>query len=304
MCVFFANSALTLLLGHFSKPESIAMDVDQAASVATCQSHFLATKLGASAKRFVTTAKAFGRAALDAVMPPRCVLCGADGVPSGFCLLCRTSLLQTWPPHAVACRFCGMPRPSEPSSLHDERCHACRQQTFGFDEVLVLGVYQDCVREAVVAAKLARHAALAKSLGALLAIDVQQRLDGKTAHYVTYVPSHFGRRLYRQGLGCPVILAQAIGQRLGIAAVPLVTLTRQTCKQSLLPDEERPANVRGAFALKKRYVGASPDLGGRHILLVDDVLTTGSTSSEIAHVLKNAGAASVTLAVIARAVRR
>jgi predicted amidophosphoribosyltransferase len=63
-----------------------------------------------------------------------------------------------------------------------------------------------------------------------------------------------------------------------------------------LPPKERRSNVRGAFECRA-------DLSGKRILLVDDVLTTGATANECARVLKLHGAASVTVAVVARALR-
>lgn len=122
---------------------------------------------------------------------------------------------------------------------------------------------------------------------------------------VTYVPTHFLRRIHRKGLSGAAAIAREVAQRLELPAVPMLRMTRAAKKQSMLLDAERPGNVRGAFAIKKRYARLRPEgLKGLNILLVDDVLTTGSTASEIARVLKDAGAGKVTLAVVARAVRR
>ena len=71
---------------------------------------------------------------------------------------------------------------------------------------------------------------------------------------------------------------------------------RDTRPQSELSAAERKRNVRGAFALKKPL-----DLSGKHLLLVDDIFTTGATVEECARVLKEAGASRVTVAVVARA---
>jgi competence protein ComFC len=256
----------------------------------------------------VVSAKPFlgiGRTMLDTVMPPCCVLCGESIRDPGFCPLCRAAITNSWPTNAVSCRFCGMPRPRESVPPHSEPCGQCKQQQQGFDEVIALGIYQDAIREAVVAAKLARHAPLAKAMGDLLAESIVVRLAGRVPDRVTFVPSHFLRRIKRQGVGGVVVMAAAVGKCLERAPDSLLRVTRLVRKQSMLADQDRPANVRGAFAVKKRYAcGASPVLRDQHILLVDDVLTTGSTSSEIAKVLKTAGAARVTLAVVARAVRR
>ncbi len=246
-----------------------------------------------------------GRTLLDAVMPPCCVLCGASQQESAFCQSCRSALLQSWPPGAIPCQFCGLPRPREAVPTHDEPCGQCKRKKLAFDEVIVLGIYREAIREAVVAAKLARHAPLAKALGELLADAIVSRCGDQRPARVTFVPTHFIRRIQRQGSGGVATMAAVIGERLQRPPESLLRVTRRVRKQSMLEDADRPENVRGAFAVKKSYaVGASPGLRDQHILLVDDVLTTGSTSSEIARVLKNAGAAQVTLAVVARAVRQ
>jgi predicted amidophosphoribosyltransferase len=244
-------------------------------------------------------------ATLDAVLPPSCVLCGAARETPGFCDQCEFSLLHSWPPNGMACRNCGLPRPREPVPAVDEPCSGCRGKTFGFDEVIALAIYQEAVREAVVAAKLARHAPLATALGDLLANRVQENLRGTQALRVTFVPSHITRRLQRAGIGGVATMASVVARRLGKKSEPLLRMTRRVKKQSMLADPERPANVRGAFAIRNRYaLQDTLGLQGQEVLLVDDVLTTGSTASEIAGVLKEAGAAKVTLAVVARAVRR
>ena len=245
------------------------------------------------------------RAMLDAVLPPSCVLCGAALAKSGFCSRCQHSLLHSWPPSSVACQCCGLPRPREPIPAPGEACSACRNKQFGFDEVIALAIYQEAVREAVIAAKLARHAPLATALGEQLANCLLEKFGDAPPQRVAFVPSHITRKLQRSGIGGVATMTEVIAKKLGKKSESLLRLTRGVKKQSMLADADRPANVRGAFAIKNRYaVGQRQNLQGQSILLVDDVLTSGSTASEIARVLKDAGAARVTLAVVARAVRR
>ncbi len=80
--------------------------------------------------------------------------------------------------------------------------------------------------------------------------------------------------------------------------------TRRIDKQAWLDDAQRLENVRDAFSLKNSYaLLRSPRIANRHILVVDDVLTTGATANEVARVLRDDGARRVSLAVVARAVR-
>ena len=92
-----------------------------------------------------------------------------------------------------------------------------------------------------------------------------------------------------------------VARRLDLAAEPeLLLRLRETAHQLALPLAERAGNVRGAFAVEPRR---RAELRGRHVAIVDDVMTTGSTAAEIAGVLKQAGAATVEVWVLARTPR-
>jgi predicted amidophosphoribosyltransferase len=171
--------------------------------------------------------------------------------------------------------------------------------------VTPLGVYQGAVREAVVATKRAAHGPLASSLGVRLGELIQRTDFAGQIDCVTFVPTHRWRRLIRGGPSGAQRMAISVGKVLNVPTIQWLTTTRWVAKQSLLPDEKRELNVRGAFRIKRSYAWQrSSILRDQHILLVDDVLTTGATAKESTSVLLQAGAASVRLAVLARAVRR
>src|SRR5690606_9664481 len=94
----------------------------------------------------------------------------------------------------------------------------------------------------------------------------------------------------------PALLAELIARELGVPfAANLITRRRSTVPQFQLPRSQRRQNVRRAFTM-----GWGHRLNGAHVLLIDDILTTGATCSEIARVLKRGGARRVTVAVLAR----
>jgi ComF family protein len=96
-------------------------------------------------------------------------------------------------------------------------------------------------------------------------------------------------------------LARRVGRRLGVSAeAELLLRLRETAHQLALPLADRAANVRGAFAVEPRR---RAELRGRHVAIVDDVMTTGSTAGEIAAVLRQAGATTVEIWVLARTPR-
>ncbi len=251
------------------------------------------------------TIPACWRTCLDVVLPPLCLLCGGENQGGDLCPRCDQLLKLSWPPLVVACRFCGMPRPRGAAPPLDQACTVCPTGGFPFDAVTPLAIYQGAVREAVVAAKQARSAALARALGVRLAQRLLNPRPTPWPDLVTFIPTPLLKRLQRGGTSGAAAIAMAVGQRLGIPTVGVLEQTRRIAKQSLLPDEQRYQNVLAAFAIKRSYAWKPTlDLRDRHILLIDDVLTTGSTASEVAAVLKRAGAASVHVAVVARAVRR
>jgi ComF family protein len=109
------------------------------------------------------------------------------------------------------------------------------------------------------------------------------------------VPVPLARARERErGFNQAVLLAERLGERVGVRVRPrwLVRL-RATAAQSDLAATERRANVAGAF-------GAAPAVAGRHVVVIDDVITTGATVSECARALRTAGARRVGVLAVAR----
>ena len=134
-----------------------------------------------------------------------------------------------------------------------------------------------------------------KAWGELWAEHLEQGLRGVGADVVIPVPLHWRRRLKR-GYNQSAALAWELAARLGLPCKPRwLRRIRDTPHQMGLSRTERQANVRGAFR-----AGAWARLRGKVVLLVDDVLTTGTTASEAARALREAGAARVLAVVLAR----
>jgi ComF family protein len=126
------------------------------------------------------------------------------------------------------------------------------------------------------------------------ALPREERFDAVTA-----VPLHW-RRQWHRGFNQSELLARLMAARYGIPAIRALRRVRATETQAGLSNTSRRQNVAAAFACGR---GARA-LQGKRILLIDDVMTTGSTAAACARVLKGAGAAKVALLAVARVDRR
>ncbi|HEV3263745.1 MAG TPA: ComF family protein [Gemmataceae bacterium] len=229
---------------------------------------------------------------LELLYPASCAACGRS-LPAGgtgFCGPCRAALTADLYP---ACPRCG--GTVGPYALVEGGCSRCRQGRFQFDAVLRFGPYEGLLRELVLRLKHHSGEALGEGLGRLWAEHAQVSLRGVGAGVVIPVPLHWWRRWCR-GYNQSEVLAHALADGLGLPCRPrFLRRIRNTPEQTRQTPSGRRDNVRGAFRVRR-----GTDLRGRSVLLVDDVLTTGSTCSEAAGVLRVAGAARVTVAVLAR----
>jgi ComF family protein len=153
------------------------------------------------------------------------------------------------------------------------------------------------VREAIHAFKFGGRRGLADPLGDLLAGLGLSALPGAGPDLLVPVPLH-RRRERERGYNQALLVARRLERAWGVpvAADALVRLTA-TAPQADLDARARRRNVRGAFGVVR-----APAIAGRHIVLVDDVLTTGATASECARILSRAGASAVGVLTIARTV--
>jgi ComF family protein len=132
-------------------------------------------------------------------------------------------------------------------------------------------------------------------LGQLLngALPREQQYD-----LIVPMPLHWRKRLER-GFNQSELLARFVAKRTGIPFAKSLRRRKPTDPQAGLTRAQRRTNVAGAFEVKRRQ-----EVQGRHVLLIDDVLTTGATASACSAVLKRAGAKRVTVLTLARADRR
>ena len=229
------------------------------------------------------------------VVPPRCAHCDT-GLPNAqdglmLCGDCRGELGQEgW----GSCKGCGAAAPT--GRPPPDSCGHCRSADLKFDRVISLGSYQDGLRKAVLRMKRASERPLSVAMGRLFCIRQGDRINELRPDAILPIPMFWGREVYR-GINNPGVVARTISRQLSLPlADRLVERWRNTLPQADLHPRKRFRNVRGAFRLKAGY-----DLVGRRLLLVDDILTTGATCSEVAGLLKSAGVTMVAAAILARA---
>ena len=184
----------------------------------------------------------------------------------------------------------------------DGFCQPCRDCPPEFERAVSFGEYQAELRELIHLLKYERVLPAAQPLANLLAANIQSLhlRTGETAPIVIPVPLHASKRRER-GFNQAELIARAALKRLPSGFVMdagVLVRKRATLSQVGLDREARVANLRGAF-----QVVAPQRVAGRTVVVVDDVMTTGTTVSECAHALKLAGAAHVFAVTVARALK-
>ena len=245
---------------------------------------------------------------LNLLCPPICPICGEvvelrAGKDNPICSICVPKIIT---PDGQFCRRCGGRR--FVIANNTEKCVRCQTTEFRFKRVIALGEYEHDLRLLVLRMKTDKTGVLAIAAAKALAKYRRADLANVQADYIVPVPMHRLRRSER-GVNSPDILAETLGQQLKISVVPhLVQRNRPTDLQYTLSQQSRGENMKGAFALdppsfwnKLGFQHFLPSVVGKNVLLVDDILTTGSTCNEVTKVLFAAGVQSVTVAVLARA---
>ncbi|MBI5537624.1 MAG: ComF family protein [Deltaproteobacteria bacterium] len=202
-----------------------------------------------------------GRVLGDLVAPRRCAAC--DELLAGRALLCAT-------------------------------CATTVERYEGAGEPAAFGLYGGAIAQALRRLKYGNRPDLGPILGMLLRDHVLGRLSGPAVEVVVPVPVPKGR-LVERGYNQASLLAAPLVGPLGARFAPLALWRAEGVKQAALGRDERMVNLRGALKVRRPL-----EVQQRHVLLVDDVSTTGATIEACTSVLIGAGARSVRAIVVAR----
>ena len=240
------------------------------------------------------------RSLVDFVYQLRCPLCSNElpGIQSEvewrsqpgpeFCAACLDQLSC----QVDHCSRCGTRM--GPHLDNSEGCAQCRDRSLPFEKVVQLGDYEDQLRRACINAKGRNQQPLAAALANLLWRRERLTFEQARIDLVVPVPQFWMQRIWRPH-NSAATLALVLARCLKVEfSSHILSKTRWTPDQSSLTASQRRANLRRAFRTRR-----ATRLAGRRVMLVDDILTTGTTAMEAARALRRAGAANVVVGVVA-----
>ena len=226
------------------------------------------------------------------LFPLSCVGCSCPLETSEQEPLCPGCLrrLPVW--QMPGCRRCGSSLAHQGAGV--DLCLHCRLHRPTFDQAISPFLYEGVAKELITALKYRGRFSLGRFLADAMSQSVSERLPPVEEETLLPVPLHT-TRLRERSFNQAVILAAGLQRRLGmLCRSDLLVRIRATRPQTELARPERQDNLQGAFHCLSRGVS------GKNFLLVDDVLTTGSTAQACAAALKKAGAAQVRVVTAAR----
>ena len=222
------------------------------------------------------------------VLPAQCALCGI-GCPEVLCSPCRAQYLGLLRPR---CRQCANP-------LDDVAllCGRCVHHSPAYDATVTAFDYAAPVDQLLLQLKFGARLALAPLLAQLLHVAIKQQQAWQAPQLLCPVPLG-AARLAERGFNQALEIARPLARLLDVPLQPRLALrVRDTRAQSGVAPQERQANLAHAFAIAPEY---APLLQACHVGIVDDVMSSGHTVHALAAACKGAGAARVSILVVAR----
>jgi ComF family protein len=229
-------------------------------------------------------------AAASWLWPPQCALCRQSGQENlDLCPGCEADL----PLNDNACEHCAEPLPVNHSKV--ALCGRCLQQSPAFDACFAPFRYAYPVDRMIQGLKYRHELVYGRILGQLLA----RHLSRRETRPELVIPVPLGTARYRErGFNQARELALPVCRALDLTLnSQLIARRRETQEQAALDRKERLTNTQHAFVL-------TTPLTARHVAIVDDVVTTGSTANEVSKLLRAAGAEWIEVWAVARAERK
>jgi competence protein ComFC len=214
------------------------------------------------------------------IYPPYCSICGNELKKTE--IICQRCLDKTFFVSRKKCKICGKPVKS------GKICKKCRKETPYFDFVVSCGSYVPPFSDIIKIYKYGNRPSLSVRLARKLYSNYSSRGDLENINYLTWVPMKKPEKRER-GYNQSQLLAREFARISSLKSINLLQKTATIPSQTTLPYEKRFVNVKDAYGVKEKSLKdfkSNPENG---IILIDDVLTTGSTLNECARRLKEAG---------------
>lgn len=220
------------------------------------------------------------------IFPNRCIVCGNLILNKYFCADCKDLLT---PFSVKLCTKCGQP-------VKDCSCFA---NFFYFDKVTCVFPNDDVIKNCFYRFKFRHNIASAGFFGSEMARAAEKSFNIKEFDFITYIPMH-PLKIIDRGYNQTAVLAKTLKKELHL---PLKRVLYQpkvfNAQHSVSGIDERFLNIKGKYKVRK-----NADLKGKNILLVDDIMTTGATLSEVSRLLKLKDAESVACVTALRTIKR
>lgn len=226
---------------------------------------------------------------LEQFLPAQCLICQLSSHNQLICVHCRQALLQP----RSCCQYCGLSLPT-PADF----CGDCIKQTHLFSRLHALASYHSPYPKLIKQLKYEKRLIAGELLGQLLALSLAQHFNEqeiKRFDYLLAIPLHH-KKLRQRGFNQAQLIANVVSAQLTIPLLPeSVQRDKDTQPQEGLSRAKRRANLRAAFSVNKNSL-----LQGKHIAVLDDVVTTGATINSLCQCLLAENVASITVFCICR----
>lgn len=240
----------------------------------------------------------FFKTLFNIILPPRCAYCGkiiAD--EHGICAKCFKKLHFISEPY---CKICGTPFENETEIATSSHfiCPNCasKKRITRFNRSAV--IYDDFSKKALLSFKFQDKTSLSKLFAKWLKISAHDILE-QGIDVIIPVPLSY-KRLIARKYNQAAVLASELSKLINVPVLPLTLIkTRHTKPQAKLKENLRAQNIKNAYSVKN-----SAQIKGKRVLLIDDIMTTGSTLNECARTLLKAGAKTVDTLTVARTLKK
>lgn len=236
---------------------------------------------------------------LEWLIPSKCILCTANFVISKEIYHLNSAHQRTLCQHCIgslstitnACSVCNTP--IKTSGL----CGVCIKNNRYWDCCYAAFEYNGSIKKLISNFKYYNNPALGKLLGNLLYKHIVNNYEKELPDYLLAVPMH-RKQLQHRGFNQSFILCQTLSKSLNVPVINLIKKVKKTPAQKDLTSNERKKSLKNSFQIEKQFSKNISSI--TKIALIDDVMTTGSTATEISKLLKKSGISVVEVWVLAR----